>query len=219
VTGSSVDFLALLFVAVRCSFFALSIRSSSEDRLCIRDSRLIDRCYSLAMAWRCSGNSNQELLSNMLRADLIKSSIIFQAMSKVDRANYVPTSSRREAYTDAPQSIGYGATVSAPHMHAMAAEALQDYLRRGSKVLDVGSGSGYTLSMFWHLVKNEGQEGPDQKGQVVGIDHIPQLVKMADDNLRKDGLADALDRGCIEIVEGDGRLGKFRSTSIQILRC
>jgi protein-L-isoaspartate(D-aspartate) O-methyltransferase len=158
------------------------------------------------MAWRWSGNSNQELLSNMRKADLIKSSIVLRAMSKVDRANYVPTSSRREAYTDAPQPIGYGATISAPHMHAMAVEALLGHLKQGSKVLDVGSGSGYTVSIFWHLVKGEG-EGLNQAGQVVGIDHISQLVQMADSNLRKDGLADVLDKKWVELVTGDGRLG------------
>ena len=41
------------------------------------------------------------------------------------------------------QGIDYGATISAPHMHAMALEYLKDYLKPGNKVLDVGSGSGY----------------------------------------------------------------------------
>lgn len=143
----------------------------------------------------------------MRKADLIKSSAIFQAMSKVDRANYVPSSSRKVAYTDSPQSIGYGATVSAPHMHALAAEALLIYLKPGSKVLDVGSGSGYTVSIFWHLVKID-SEGVDTPGQVVGIDHIPQLVQMADGNLCKDGLIQALNKKWIELVTGDGRQGE-----------
>jgi protein-L-isoaspartate(D-aspartate) O-methyltransferase len=90
------------------------------------------------MAWRCSGQTNQELLANMKSAGLIKSNLVFQSMTRVDRANFVPFSSRRDAYTDAPQSIGYGATVSAPHMHAHAAEALLPYLEKGNKVLDVG---------------------------------------------------------------------------------
>lgn len=160
------------------------------------------------MAWRCSGNSNQELLANMRSADLIKSNLVLQAMSRVDRANYVPALSRREAYSDAPQPIGYGATVSAPHMHAHAAEALLPYLKRGNKVLDVGSGSGYTMAIFWHLVKQEDQEQSQGiQSQVVGIDHMPQLVQMADGNLRKDGLASVLDKQWIEVVTGDGRLG------------
>jgi len=130
-------------------------------------------------------------------------------MNQVDRANYVLSSSRREAYTDAPQSIGFGATISAPHMHAHAAEALLPYLQKGNKVLDVGSGSGYTMAIFWHLVKSESDEGQGHSSnrQVVGIDHIPQLARMADGNLRKDGLGDLLDKSQLVVVAGDGRLG------------
>ena len=46
------------------------------------------------------------------------------------------------AYLDAPQGIGCGATISAPHMHAYALELLAEQLRPGAKVLDVGSGTG-----------------------------------------------------------------------------
>ncbi|UZJ52901.1 hypothetical protein CBS101457_002221 [Exobasidium rhododendri] len=159
------------------------------------------------MAWRCSGHTNQELLGKMRSADLIKSSLVFQAMNRVDRANYVMPSSRPEAYSDSPQSIGFGATISAPHMHALAAEALLSFLKPGHKVLDVGSGSGYTMAIFFHLVQKGASGEGNNKKQVIGVDHIPQLVKMADDNLRKDGLGEFLDQGKIQVVLGDGRLG------------
>jgi protein-L-isoaspartate(D-aspartate) O-methyltransferase len=160
------------------------------------------------MAWTCSGSTNKELLVKMRSAGLIKSNAVFNAMNRVDRANYVVTASLQHAYSDAPQTIGFGATVSAPHMHALATEALLPYLRPGNRVLDVGSGSGYTMAIFWHLVKaGENINGSDGK-QVVGIDHIPQLVAMADANLRKDGLDGALDKGNIETHLGDGRLGE-----------
>ena len=38
--------------------------------------------------------------------------------------------------------IGYGQTISAPHMHATCLELLDSKLRPGARVLDVGSGSG-----------------------------------------------------------------------------
>ncbi len=44
---------------------------------------------------------------------------------------------------DSPQTIGYGATISAPHMHAYALEFLEKYLLKAKNVLDVGSGTGY----------------------------------------------------------------------------
>ncbi|KDQ58401.1 hypothetical protein JAAARDRAFT_34191 [Jaapia argillacea MUCL 33604] len=123
-------------------------------------------------------------------------------MLKVDRANYVRN--REDAYDDHPQPIGHSQTISAPHMHAHAAQHLLNFLGPGSKVLDVGSGSGYLTAVFHHLVSGE-EGGP--KGKVVGIEHIPQIVQWSRENIRRDGLGEALDNGEIEIIEGDGRLG------------
>jgi len=100
------------------------------------------------------------------------------------------------------RDIGYDATISAPHMHAYAAQYLLPYLYPGAKVLDVGSGSGYLTAVFHHLVSSDGQSGT-----VVGIDHIPELVQFSLENLREDGLGKALDDGQIEMVVGDGRQG------------
>jgi protein-L-isoaspartate(D-aspartate) O-methyltransferase len=99
------------------------------------------------MSWRCSGTTNQELISNLQRFGRI-SERVHEAFLKVDRAHFSPT----EPYADAPQRIGYDATISAPHMHASASEALLEFLNPGSKVLDVGCGSGYLTAVLAHLV-------------------------------------------------------------------
>ncbi len=57
--------------------------------------------------------------------------------------------------------------------------------------------------MFYHLASSQGK-----KGNVIGIEHIPELTEWSEANLRNDGLADALDSKDIQIVTGDGRLGK-----------
>jgi len=138
----------------------------------------------------------------MARNGLINSAIVRNAMKRVDRANYVVD--KRDAYEDAPQRIGHGATISAPHMHAHASEYLLPYLRAGSKILDVGSGSGYLTAIFHHLV-SPGNERPT--GKVVGIDHVAELVNWSVENLKKDGLGPALESGQIEMIVGDGRKG------------
>lgn len=153
------------------------------------------------MAWACSGKTNVELITNMLNAGLFKSERVGEALKRVDRVNYVR--SKSEAYFDSPQSIGHAATISAPHMHAHAAEHLLPLLTPGAKVLDVGSGSGYTCAIFHHLVNPTGTEG----GKVVGIDHISELVDWSVENLRRDGLGPQIDNGSIKMVTGDGRLG------------
>jgi len=156
------------------------------------------------MAWRCTGKTNAQLVSNMTASRLLHSERVVAAFLKVDRANYVLEKS--EAYMDSPQPIKYGATISAPHMHAHAAENLLPYLKPGGKVLDVGSGSGYTCAIFHHLVTTPGGPGNDD-GVVVGIDHIPELVQWSIGNLCRDGLGTALDAGSVRMVAGDGRQG------------
>ncbi|KAL4261643.1 Protein-L-isoaspartate O-methyltransferase [Pleurotus pulmonarius] len=152
------------------------------------------------MAWRCSGSTNGELISNMAQSGIFTSEAILKAMSKVDRANYVHD--KRAAYEDSPQRIGYGATISAPHMHAYAVEHLLPYLKDGAKVLDVGSGSGYLVAVLHHLVTSN-----KQGGKVVGIEHITELVDWSIENLKKDGLEEALSTNQIEVFAGDGRQG------------
>ncbi|KAK2461149.1 hypothetical protein APHAL10511_006676 [Amanita phalloides] len=149
------------------------------------------------MAWRSSGLSNAELIVNLASHGILKSDLAKNAMLLVDRANYVKDSA--SAYEDAPQRIGYGATISAPHMHAYATENLFPHLRPGAKVLDVGSGSGYLLAIFHRIV--------GETGKVVGIEHVPELVEWSRENLRKDGLGKALDAKQIEVIVGDGRDG------------
>ncbi|KAF8591324.1 protein-L-isoaspartate O-methyltransferase [Ramaria rubella] len=153
------------------------------------------------MAWRCSGKSNDELIDNMKKNKLLISARVTAAMKQVDRANYVLD--EEDAYHDSPQTISYGATISAPHMHAHAAENLLPFLEPGYKVLDVGSGSGYTCAIFHHLVSPPSAE---KKGRVVGIDHIPELVEWSVANLKRDNLSLALGKE-IEVVVGDGRQG------------
>lgn len=48
-----------------------------------------------------------------LDSGIVKSEKVFQTMCQVDRGKYTHIS---DAYIDSPQSIGQGATISAPHM-------------------------------------------------------------------------------------------------------
>lgn len=124
-------------------------------------------------------------------------------MTSVDRANYAPAA----PYEDSPQRIGYSATISAPHMHAAACESLLNFMleNKGSKVLDIGSGSGYLTHVMANLVC--GSDGTGD-GKVVGIDHIPQLTELATSNMRRSEEGRRLlDSGKVEFVTGDGRKG------------
>ena len=152
---------------------------------------------------------------------------LFCSCEKVDRAHFVPSSSSHigsnsssssssssNPYADTPQPIGHSATISAPHMHAHAAETLLPYLKPGSAVLDVGSGSGYLTRVLAELVR--------PGGKVVGVEHVGPLVDMAVGNVLKEqagededegseggsrGGKKLLESGQIKFIKGDGRRG------------
>ncbi|XP_030637289.1 protein-L-isoaspartate(D-aspartate) O-methyltransferase isoform X3 [Chanos chanos] len=64
------------------------------------------------MAWKSGGASHAELVNNLRKNGIIKSDKVYEVMLATDRAHY----SRCNPYMDSPQSIGYQATISAPHM-------------------------------------------------------------------------------------------------------
>lgn len=150
------------------------------------------------MAWRSSGHTNDELVSNLRSNGVIEHSDVAAAMKSVDRGFYVVKGSGNP-YVDSPQGIGSGATISAPHMHAHCLEVLHPWLKTGARVLDVGSGTGYLTALFAEFVGKE--------GLVVGVDHIPELVAQSEKNIRADGKGKLLDDERIVMVVADGRLG------------
>jgi len=146
------------------------------------------------MAWRSHGKTNFELINNLEKNGIIKSLRVKEAMLSIDRADFTSVS----PYDDCPQGIACNATISAPHMHAEALEALESKLQPNAKVLDVGSGSGYLTACFAKMI------GPG--GRAIGIEHMGELVKSSIENVRKNN-ASLLDSGLLELYEGDGRRG------------
>ena len=117
-----------------------------------------------------------------------------ECMESVDRANYCQHAA--SAYQDAPQRIGWGITISAPHMHARALEELSSKLTPGARALDVGSGSAFLTAAMAQMVS------PD--GVCVGIDHIPELVEWSRSNVQRDGKQRLVDSGALELHVRDG---------------
>ncbi|CAN8061712.1 unnamed protein product [Agarophyton chilense] len=126
------------------------------------------------MAWTCSAASNAALVDNLVRKRLLTTARAEAAMRVVDRRLFVPPAA--DAYADSPQPLSCRATISAPHMHAMALQYLEPYLPPGATALDVGAGSGYFAALLAVLV------GPT--GSVVGVEHAAQLTDFAVANLQ-----------------------------------
>jgi protein-L-isoaspartate(D-aspartate) O-methyltransferase len=156
------------------------------------------------MAWRCSASSNRELIANLVSAHLLKTPQIIAAMIEVDRAFFIPKSLVPQAYEDSPLPLGFEATISAPHMHAICLELLADKLVEGARVLDVGSGSGYLVAAFALLTRPCARAG-----LVVGIEHIPELTERSKKNISFALPNESALWGHehVKLVSQDGRLG------------
>ena len=110
-------------------------------------------------------------------------------MSEIPREEFVAPESRALAYRDDPIPIGYGQTISQPYMTALMAQLLE--LNGTETVLEVGTGSGYAAAVLGALAT-----------RVVTIERIPELVALAEANLRQAGRD-----GNITVIFGDGSFG------------
>ncbi len=125
--------------------------------------------------------TNQELVNYLIKLGVLKTPRIISAFLKIDRADFVLPEQQGEAYQDYPLPIGYGATISQPYTVAFMLELLGP--KREEKILDVGSGSGWTTALLSEIV--------GKKGKVFGVEIVPELVEFGRKNLKKYQLQNA----------------------------
>lgn len=68
------------------------------------------------------------------------------AILSLDRDKFVPEEQRSHAYEDRPLPIGYGQTISDPYIVAVMTSQLK--LDKTSRVLEIGTGSGYQAAVL-----------------------------------------------------------------------
>ncbi len=95
---------------------------------------------------------NRELMVNeQIIARGITDKNVINAMNKVPRHLFVPDNKKHLAYDDCPLPIGEGQTISQPFMVAIMTERLN--LDDRSKVLEIGTGSGYQTAILAEIAK------------------------------------------------------------------
>lgn len=94
------------------------------------------------------------------------------AFKDINRADFMIEGDPEE---DMPQKIYANQTISQPYVVAFMLDKLE--LEPGQKILDLGSGSGWTTALLAHITGEE--------GFVLGVEIIPELVIFGQNNLKK----------------------------------
>ena len=134
--------------------------------------------------------NRESLLHHLEKMGVLRTPRLMETFWVVDRAYFVPQELREGAYEDYPLPIGYGATISQPTTVVFMLEKLD--VQPGQRVLDVGSGSGWTTALLAHLV--------GAQGKVIGLEIVPELVALGQKNLCQ-FYADVLENISIELPE------------------
>ncbi len=132
---------------------------------------------------------NREELLEGMRGRI--SDQVVEAMASVPRELFVPENLKHVAYEDMPLPIGFGQTISAPHMVAIMCEILE--IKPGMNILEIGGGCGYHAAVMAVLT------GKD--GHVYTVERIPELASQARKNLEAASISN------VTVVEGDGSTG------------
>ena len=123
-----------------------------------------------------------------LRLEEVSDPAVLRAMHTVPREEFVPGSLRGAAYDDCALPIACGQTISQPAVVAYMTEQL--HLTPASRVLEVGTGSGYQAAVLAEIARD-----------VYSIERIPELARTAEARLARLGYAN------VRVREGDGSLG------------
>ena len=83
------------------------------------------------------------------KSPMVTDGAVLRAMLDAPRHVFVHEQTRRIAYEDTPLSIGLGQTISQPYIVAYMTELLE--IDPTSKVLEIGTGSGYQAAVLAHL--------------------------------------------------------------------
>lgn len=136
----------------------------------------------------------KDFIEDLIKENYLKTPRIIDAFNNIKRKDFVLYSAKDSWQENRPLPIGHQQTISQPLTVAFMLELLSP--KPGDKVLDIGSGSGWTTALLAEIV------GP--QGKVFAMERISELKEFGEDNVSKYGFVKS-DR--VEFIQGDGTKG------------
>jgi len=130
----------------------------------------------------------EAMIDLQIRGRGVDNPTVLAALRRVPRHEFVRAEDLSLAYADQPLIIGHGQTISQPYIVGYMTELLA--LRADSRVLEVGTGSGYQAAIAAEIAR-----------EVVSIEIIDALARPAAERLRRLGYRN------ITVLSGDGYFG------------
>ncbi|MBN2094712.1 MAG: protein-L-isoaspartate O-methyltransferase [Candidatus Aenigmarchaeota archaeon] len=134
------------------------------------------------------------LVSTLVSSGCLRTPRIIDAFRKIRREDFLPPEIKHLSPLNAPLPIGEGQTISQPLTVAFMFELLAP--GAGDRILDVGSGSGWTAALLSEIV--------GKSGKVYAIEILPKIKDFGEKNAAKYGFAK---KGILKFHLGDGTAG------------
>lgn len=134
------------------------------------------------------------LIDSLTQGGWLKTPKLTESFKRIKRVDFLPEEMQNLSELNEALPIGYGQTISQPLVVAFMLELLEP--KEGEKILDIGSGSGWTTALLADIV------GP--KGRVFAIEIVPELKEFGQKNTAKYNF---VEKGIAQFICADGSKG------------
>lgn len=135
-----------------------------------------------------------DLIDSLIKEGWLRTPRIIDAFRKIKRVDFLTEEMKDLSELNEALPIGFGQTISQPLVVAFMLEQLQP--EPGDKIMDVGSGSGWTSTLLAEIVGLE--------GKVISIELVPELKEFGEKNVSKYNF---VKKGIVEFICSDGSKG------------
>ncbi len=146
------------------------------------------------------------LINTLIEQGWLRTPRIIEAFQTIKRRDFMPDDSEDLSELNEALPIGWGQTISQPLVVAFMLEKLQP--QSGERILDIGSGSGWTSALLAQIV--------GLKGKVIAVEIVPELKNFGQDNISKYNF---INKGIVQSVCADGSNGYDKEAPYDKILC